>query len=560
VDGALNQPPGRFARLAAVLLAALASLAQLRPARANDPAARLHEPIPPDPSEDLAMHVMLPGDLSPAIRTSRGRVGAPDPQELPSSAGPAYAATDQDRFRPDRDTRRPAVSAYDDPFTPSTAPFKRLSAFDAIREDFTLTVRDERQVPVPDGPPPGAEDDLFYGDLLVDVTAGQRVRIPSVGPGARLVHARLGIGAEDLPFRILRDGADNWFIQTGGRAPAAGSESVRRARLVMEIAIPRRALGGDFNDPAWPELPLVPPLPEAVAREAAIVRAAIGVSRKMRPREALNKLVQYFRSFADSDDPPRGRGSVYLDLALSKKGVCRHRAFAFLVTAQSLGIPTRMVINEAHAWVEVHDGWMFRRIDLGGAGRLEGGPTVDRATYEPLADAFKWPVGAKRGQDMIAEARASGSAGGSGGGSGTSGAGNGGGQARTASTGAATASLPSSASGGSTGTASESTSSVLVHVDVAESSPHRGDALHVHGTATAEGEPCDHATVELWLSDPTPSNDTAIRHPIMLGSLATDDHGVFEGALVLPGDMPLGDYDVIARSSGGGRCRNPDGR
>ena len=44
-----------------------------------------------------------------------------------------------------------------------------------------------------------------------------------------------------------------------------------------------------------------------------------------------------------------------VDLALSQKGVCRHRAFAFLVTALGLGIPARMVINEAHAWVEVLD-------------------------------------------------------------------------------------------------------------------------------------------------------------------------------------------------------------
>ena len=36
-----------------------------------------------------------------------------------------------------------------------------------------------------------------------------------------------------------------------------------------------------------------------------------------------------------------------VDLALSKKGVCRHRAYAFTITAQGLGIPARMVMNEA---------------------------------------------------------------------------------------------------------------------------------------------------------------------------------------------------------------------
>ena len=50
-----------------------------------------------------------------------------------------------------------------------------------------------------------------------------------------------------------------------------------------------------------------------------------------------------------------------------QKGVCRHRAFAFLVTALGLGIPARMVANEAHAWVEVRGETGWQRIDLGGA-------------------------------------------------------------------------------------------------------------------------------------------------------------------------------------------------
>ena len=169
----------------------------------------------------------------------------------------------------------------------------------------------------------------------------------------------------------------------------------------------------------------MPPLPDNVARDAAQVRAAIGVSRAMRPRDALAKLVQYFRGFVDSDEIPTGQGSIYLDLALSRKGVCRHRAFAFLVTAQSLGIPARMVLNEAHAWVEVGDGALWRRIDLGGAGRMQPPPggTTERAVYRPPPDAFAWPQNASRGEDMVADARAAAQASASGaGGSGGNGA------------------------------------------------------------------------------------------------------------------------------------------
>jgi transglutaminase-like putative cysteine protease len=524
------------------------------PARGDVTGPVLHEPIPPDADEDLAMHVVLAGNLPPAIGTPHGNVAAPDPEALPSPTASAYANGESDRFRPDRDTRRPDVSGYDDPFTPSTTPFKRLSAFDVIRSDFTLDVRDPRPIALGEGAPPGPDDDSFYGDMVVDVRAGQRVRIPSVGPGARIVQARLGIGTDDIPFQVSRDGADNWFLQAAG----VPSGPARRARLVMQLAIPRRAFGGEFNDPGWSDLPLVAPLPDRVARDAAIVRAAIGVSRQMRPREAIAKLVQYFRSFADSNDLPHGRGSVYLDLALSKKGVCRHRAFAFLVTAQSLGIPSRMVVNEAHAWVEVNDGELYRRIDLGGAGRMDSGAPADRAVYTPPADAFRWPPGAKRGEDMVAEPR------GAGGGTSASSRAEAPGGAASTSAPSAPSSKPTSpalrsAAPGSDG-ASVHGSRVLVRVDVVESVPHRGDPLHVRGTVTgtgtADGERCDHERVDIWLTVPA---STGAGRTIRLGSLATGDDGTFGGGLVLPADAPLGDYDVVATSAGGGRCSGADG-
>ena len=301
-----------------------------------------------------------------------------------------------DAFAPDTDTRRPEVSDYDDPFTPSTAPFKRLEAFDAVLSDYHVEVRDPRLVrlaALQGGAPPSADEDAFFADLVVDLPPEGSVRIPSVGPGARVVHARLGVGETAVPFQILRDGADNWFLQpapaSGGPRALGANGLPKRAQLVMEVAIARAAFGGAPGDVGWSELPFVPPLPDNVARDAAVVRAAIGVSRAMRPREAIAKLVDYFRGFADSDEPPRRAGSVYLDLALSKKGVCRHRAYAFLITAQSLGIPTRLVENEAHAWVEIHDGTLWRRIDLGGAGRLAARGVESNRAARPVRGAAR---------------------------------------------------------------------------------------------------------------------------------------------------------------------------
>jgi transglutaminase-like putative cysteine protease len=535
-------------RLARSLVLVLA-LVTADSAAAGTSSPILHEPVSVDPREDLAMQVTLDGDLPAAIQTPSGIVSAPDPRSPTSSAASAYGPDDDITFRPDRNTRRAEVAGYDEPFTPSTAPFKRLDAYDAVRPDYQLYVRDARLVALPPGAPPSADDEAFYADLVVDLAPGRNVRIPSVGPGARIVRARLGVGADDLPLKVLHDGADNWFLQGTVRAPV-------RARLVMELAIARAAFGGQMGNPSWSELPFVAPLPDNVARDAAEVCAGIGVSRAQRPREAIARLVQYFRGFADSDEPPRGRGSVYLDLALSKKGVCRHRAFAFLVTAQSLGIPTRLVQNEAHAWVEVHDGLLWRRIDLGGAGHMlnpASNALPERAVYRPPPDAFTWPQNAERGDDMVADARARASAA-----SGPPGAGSGAPGASSASSAPAPSTSSSASARTATGSAPSSSpggdrderpaSAVSLALDSADA--HRGLPLRVHGVVRADGEPCPHVPVEVFLRDPGGRADRLI----LVGTVATGEDGSFAGGIVVPGTTPLGDYDVVARTPGDARC------
>src|SRR6185436_1402792 len=103
---------------------------------------------------------------------------------------------------------------------------------------------------------------------------------------------------------------------------------------------------------------------------------------------------------------PRGNDDIYLDLALSQKGVCRHRAFAFLVTALGLGIPARMVVNEAHAWVEVLGERNWQRIDLGGAaGSIEDATADARPAFRPPSDSFEWPASSESGSGEAAAVR-----------------------------------------------------------------------------------------------------------------------------------------------------------
>jgi transglutaminase-like putative cysteine protease len=487
-----------------------------------DAAPLLHERIPPDPRDDIAMRVTLDGNLPAAIETPSGLVSAPDPRRPvrpgrshPPSAGGRFDAAAAGKYEADTDTRRPDLLPYDEPFTPSTAPFKRLVAFDAVDSAFRLVVSDPtlRPLVVDDSAGPSASEESFFADIVV-VGAGDRpVRIPSVGPGARVRHARMGSGARDFDYKLWRDGADNWFVQTN-----------EVGRLVMEVSVPRAAFGGDLGDPLLAELH-VPPLPPEVLGAANIVASAIRLDRTS-PRRTLIGLVSYFRSFTDSNDPPSGHGNAYLDLALSKKGVCRHRAYAFMITALGLGIPTRMVMNEAHAWVEVDDGSLWRRIDLGGAGRTLDAPR-DAAIvpYEPPPDPYAWPPNAETGEDLGRNGPAA---------------------SRSGGAGAAPSATPSSPSAGPS--AGVPATAARITLEVQESDLRRGAPVNVRGTVDGGGDPCARVTVEVALRGAKKAR------PLPVGSLATDDLGRFAGVLIVPFDVPAGDYDVVAHSAAATGC------
>jgi hypothetical protein len=496
----------------------------------------LHEYIPPDPNEDVSLATTtLDGDLPAAIQTPSGVATAPDPRRPPSTQQQVYNSSTTDSspdssYEPDRDTRRPNVENYDDPFSPATAPFKRLRAYDAVKPDYSLQVRDRSLTPLKVGGSASAGDEPFYGDITVDIIANEPVRIPTVGPGARLLRMHVN---PDQDVEIVRDGADNWFAR--GTTPA-------RVRLVVELAIPRATFGSDFADVEWAALD---PFRQAQhpGHEAAFeeVAKAIGVSRAMRPREAVKKMVEYFRSFAPSDDPPKAHGDIYLDLALSRKGVCRHRSFAFLVTALHLGIPTRMVVNEAHAWVEVNDAALWHRIDLGGAA-LNMDQDVDpgRPPYVPPPDPYAWPESRDSGQDLADRSRAEQQAQGQPGPGGTgTGAATSGSAATSAAPAAPTRSAPP---------ANPAATETELAVTAIDKDIRRGLPLHLQGHVTSEGGPCAHIRVDVILAS------DALPQGAVIGSLSTDDRGLYDGAVVIPRDFALGEYELTVATPGDTRC------
>lgn len=507
--------------LSVVCAVALAAVAVM--ARADGEAVLLHEYLPPEPNETLAF--TRPGsglvDDAAAIETPSGSIVLPDVNRTPAPAtvyerGAESAGSE---FRPDRDTSRPTEVTYDDPFSPQLTPFKRLKAYDAVREDYTLYVRVPQLTPILLRGAPLAGDDRFFGDLSVELRAGEAVAIPSVAADANPLRL---FSTPPVPVELLRDGADNWFVR---------STASLRVRLVLDLTTPRAGFAADYPDIPWRALPAVPPQPSEHRTSFEQVSKAIGLTPQLSPRQVVTRLTEYFRSFAPSEQPPPVRGNIYLDLALSQKGVCRHRAFAFLVTALNAGLPTRLVSNEAHVWVEVRDDRLWRRIDLGGAGvDLIQPQRPERPQHVPPPDTFAWPTGRDSGDDLGARERD---------------------KSRKkpseerGSNGAQDPSGPDVSP--RVESAPDNRPSTVVVLEAVDHDLFRGKPMRLRGHITSDAEACGHVRVDVSIQS------SALGERIV-GSLVTDEHGVYDGEVGLPRELPVGDYELFVATPGNARC------
>src|SRR5205085_1131762 len=98
-----------------------------------------------------------------------------------------FAADRETEAKPDRDTGADSTLHYDEPFNPAVIPFKRMSALDAVDDNYMLTVGDQKLYEVPVGGDTKSERDLFWGSLAITLTPGEMVPIPSVAPDMRVL-------------------------------------------------------------------------------------------------------------------------------------------------------------------------------------------------------------------------------------------------------------------------------------------------------------------------------------------------------------------------------------
>jgi transglutaminase-like putative cysteine protease len=519
---------------------------------------KLHEDLP-SPFDRPPPVLGASGSGNPAAFAAGDKVLPKPPADRPSPANKAepvlgaggFAADRQTSMTPDGNTGPESTLHYVSVFNPDVLPFKRMSALDAVADDFTLTVAHRALVELPVGGTSDKSRDRFWGSVLIELSPGKDVALPSVAPDMRILSYEI---KPSIALRFAKDGADNFYIRSDEASASGTYRLVFLADADAGYFAPALPTLGHLTPrmiamQAPPELR--PSVPDAVVRQArrtlALPDLAIDADTDL--HVAFNRLVRFFRAF-QAKTLPSSSGNLYRDLCDSKAGVCRHRAFAFMITANALGLPTRLVENEAHAFVEVwFPGRNWQRIDLGGAAlRMEVQGADNKTLHRPRADdPFDKPPQYKQNYTQLEgdirgltaqqladkrktlnQAPASGVFDGTG-----TGAGSAAGNLLSPDRILPDQSLP-------TVTRDPKKRSPKLRVTTADDHAFRGDQVHVEGTAQVGDKGLPDHPVDVFLS-PSGRGGAA---SILLGRTITNADGTFRDDFPVPPSINLASYDI----------------
>lgn len=308
---------------------------------------------------------------------------------LTGDSGGNYLPGGQDmptKWIMDRDGRSGSV-VIDYVFTPALGAMKRLKSFDRVAVDGeTLEVADRQLRPL-ERDPSLRYDQRMTGAFAVQFEPGRPTPIFSVHPKNVVetwsTEPRIAGGVQ-----FFRDGADTIYALANHEGIVTLNITYLTSTDYYTFQPPVAARPGDYP------LALRPTVSDALKEDAEVVLARAGVEDPSDVGKVLSALTEYFRNFGEGPIPEADEvESLYLALALGGNGCCRHRAFAFMVTAQAVGIPTRVIVNEAHAFVEVAmPGGDWHQINLGGCGSYtvnnpDGRPSWFDQAEDPRGEA-----------------------------------------------------------------------------------------------------------------------------------------------------------------------------
>jgi transglutaminase-like putative cysteine protease len=466
-----------------------------------------------------------------------------------------FAADRETEMKPDENTGSDNTLHYVSVFNPDVLPFKRMSSFDAVGDDYTLHVGRTVLTDLPVGGTTDKMRDRFWGSVAVELTPGTDVPLPSVAPDMRILSYQI---KPKVALRFEKDGADNFYVRSDDAHASGTYRLVFLADADAGYFAPslpaQRLTARQVAAMAPPELK--PALPARAIKAAHRTIERLGIDPDEALATSFNRLVGFFRAFTAKPAPPR-TDDVYRDLCDSQAGVCRHRSFAFMITANALGIPTRFVSNEAHAFVEVwfpQRGW--QRIDLGGAAlKMEVSGANDKTLHRPRADdPFEKPPEYKNNYTQLEgdisgltdqqladkhrptdNATASGSFSGPGNGPGHGSGGNGGNDSGDEITPDPT--LPALATDPKKPTPH-------LAITTADTAAYRGDSVHVEGQASVAGKGLPDHRIDVFLA-PVGQHG---QHAVKIGTAFTAADGTFKVDLEIPKSMELKQYELYLSS------------
>jgi hypothetical protein len=518
------------------------------------PRHKLHEDLP-SPTDRPTPMIGGSGSGNPAAFAAGDKVlpkpvtDKPDaPGKEPVLGAGGFAADRQTSLTPDGNTGRDATLHYVSVFNPDVLPFKRMSALDTVADDYTLRIAHTALVELPVGGTTDLSRDRFWGSVLLQLSAGVDVPLPSVAPDMRILSYEI---KPSIALRFEKDGADNFYVRTDETSASGTYRLVFLADADAGYFAPALPTGGSYTPvmvktSAPPELR--PTLPTRVERAAQRTLRKLQIDDTMSLHVAFNKLVKYFRAF-QAKPLPASSGDIYRDLCDSQAGVCRHRAFAFMVTANALGIPTRFVENEAHAFVEV---WFperrWQRLDLGGAAlRMEVQGADSKTLHRPRADdPFEKPPEYKQSytqlegdirgltqQQLTDKHKSLGQA-------------------------PASGVFDPAAAGAGSGdpdhilpdqglpavSRDPRKQSPVLLVTLSSDKALRGDVIHIEGSAMVAGRPLADHTVDVFLAPAGRLGSGSI----LIGRAVTGVDGMFRGDFDVPPTLELRTYDIYLSS------------
>jgi len=155
----------------------------------------LHEDLPA-PAEHPTPMIGGGGSGNPAAFTAGDKVlprpgldqtDAPSSDKEPVLGQGGFAADRQTEMRPDCNTGPDSTLHYVSVFNPDVLPFKRMSALDGVRDDYEMVVAHKAEVEVPVGGTTDKSRDRFWGSVLVKLSPGNEVPLPSVAPDMRIL-------------------------------------------------------------------------------------------------------------------------------------------------------------------------------------------------------------------------------------------------------------------------------------------------------------------------------------------------------------------------------------